>query len=279
MADEALSGVSRTALGVARVRAAESRRPDRLFDDPYAAAFVEADPREADDEAARRFTSGGEPSREQLRFHIVMRTRFFDEYLLDACARGCRQVVLLASGLDARAFRLAWPAGTSLFEVDLPAMVSFKRRVLDAQHARPRCDRVVVDADVREDWASRLTHAGFDLSARTAWLVEGLLIYLDADEAAHVLRTITSLSATGSEIAMERGRPRTAEDDAGARRAGRGRLAGMWKGGLGDGLVAWLSEHGWDVETHDLASVAERYGRPTTGETRSAFVTARFGFR
>jgi len=268
-----LSGVSRTALGVARVRAAESLRPDHLFDDPYAAAFLAAYPRDA--EAPSRQRTDGEPSREALRFHIVMRTRFFDEYLLAACARGCTQVVLLAAGLDARAFRLDWPAGTRLFEVDLPAMVAFKRRVLDAHHATPRCTRTVIAADLREDWASRLTGAGFDPSLRTAWLVEGLLIYLDEADAAHVLSTVAALSAPDSELSMERGRARGPTDDDGASGARRGRLASMWKGGLGDGLVPWLEEHGWQTRVHDLGDVAARFGRPAPDATRSSFVTAR----
>jgi methyltransferase (TIGR00027 family) len=275
-APDELSGVSRTALGVARVRAAESLRADRLFDDPYASAFVAAYPRDAEP-ADPQAGGGGEPSREQLRFHIVMRTRFFDEYLLVACARGCAQVVLLAAGLDARAFRLDWPAGTRLFEVDLPPMVAFKRGVLDAQHAAPRCDRIVVEADLREDWRTAILDAGFDPAQRTAWLVEGLLIYLDEAEAAHVLGTVTSLSALGSEIAMERGRSRASDDDDNAGRTRRGRLAGMWKGGLGEGLVPWLDAHGWQARVHDLAEVAAAFGRPVVGETRSGFVTARYG--
>ena len=118
--DGPLRGVGKTALGMALVRAQESRRQDRLFDDPYAQAFADAAAGVFSDEtaAAGERVPGGPLARlgEVLAFHAVIRTRFFDDYLLAAAAAGCRQAVLLAAGLDSRAFRLPWPAGTRLFE-------------------------------------------------------------------------------------------------------------------------------------------------------------------
>ncbi|MGE5291474.1 MAG: SAM-dependent methyltransferase [Micromonosporaceae bacterium] len=171
---EPLTGVGKTALGVARVRAWESSRPDRLFNDPYAAAFIDAFPGAIpDDQAARgRLSSLGAA----LAFHAVIRTRFYDEYLVGACASGCRQIVLLAAGLDTRAYRLEWPHGVRLFEVDLAEVLRFKDSVLGGLGAAARCARTVVPADVRTGWPGELVSAGFSPNEPTAWLAEGRLI-------------------------------------------------------------------------------------------------------
>jgi methyltransferase (TIGR00027 family) len=149
---ERLGGVSDTALGAAEMRAAESLRADRLVDDPYAAAFVAAAPplfpdvpSFADETELAALVEAGVTG-------VGVRTRFFDDQLEGACAAGCRQVVLLAAGLDTRAFRLDWPDGVRVFELDLPALFAFKEHVLAEQRASPRCDRRVVPVDLREDW-------------------------------------------------------------------------------------------------------------------------------
>lgn len=266
--------MSRTALGVARLRAQESERPDRLFNDPYAAAFVAAAP-------------AGEPGgaqlpdalRAALRLHVVVRTKFFDEQLMDACAAGCRQVVLLAAGLDTRAFRLPWPAGVRLLELDLPEVLDFKDTVLSGQRARPSCDRCVLGLDLREDWAGRLTSAGLRPDEPTAWLVEGLLIYLTAAEATRVLAGVTAVSAPGSRLAFEHGTAGTSPAGEGPADEGLGplpanRLTELWKGGLGADVTGWLDAHGWQTQTHDLASLAVSYRRPAPGHARGELVTA-----
>jgi methyltransferase (TIGR00027 family) len=150
-----LAGVSETALGAAEMRAEESRRTDRLFDDPYAAAFVEAAPplfpdipSIADDAALAALIEASITG-------VAIRTRFYDDYLSAASAAGCSQVVLLAAGLDTRAFRLGWPAGVRVFEIDLPGLFAFKERVLAGLGAIPRCERTVVAVDLREDWPTR----------------------------------------------------------------------------------------------------------------------------
>jgi hypothetical protein len=84
-------------------------------------------------------------------------------------------VVLLAAGLDTRAFRLTWPDGVRLFELDLPDLVDYKERVLAEQAAVPRCQRTVLRVDLREDWPARLESAGLRPGEPTAWLIEGLL--------------------------------------------------------------------------------------------------------
>ena len=255
-----MDDVSRTALGVARVRAAESERPDRLFDDPWAAKFCAARPDQV---------PGGErtPLSLAFAFHAIIRTRFYDDYLLGS---DCRQVVLLAAGLDSRAFRLDWPAGTSLYELDLPAVLAFKETVL--AEAEPRCTRTVVPADLREDWAKALQDKGFQPELPTAWLVEGLLIYLAPADADRLLSTVTALSAPGSRIAFERGDLPHREEAMNS--PSMQRYSSLWKGGLGQPPSEWLAEHDWQPTEHELGDIAGGYGRPLRRETRSGFVTA-----
>jgi methyltransferase (TIGR00027 family) len=257
----ALGAVSRTAVGVARVRAYESSRDDRLFDDPYAAAFV-----------AAAGTDGGPreqptPERRRLAFHIIIRTRYYDDYLLDAAESGCRQVVLLAAGLDARGFRLGWPPGTRLFEIDLPEVLAVKEGVLADQRAQPRCERHVVAADLTGDWLAALTAAGFDPGEPTAWLVEGLLVYLARDDARALLTALTGASASGSTLAFERGSGAAAvtarDTDA---------VTSLWRDGAGADVAQWLAGLGWDVTVDNLGDVARALDRPTSQPTESAFL-------
>ena len=158
--NELLGGVSDTALGAAEMRAEESLRPDRLVNDPYAAAFVAAAPpllpdvpTLADDTELAALVEAGITA-------VAIRTRFFDDQLEAASIAGCQQVVLLAAGLDARAFRLDWPNDVHLFELDLPELFAFKEQVLAEQRASPRCDRHVVPVDLREDWPARADRCG-----------------------------------------------------------------------------------------------------------------------
>ncbi len=178
-------------------------------------------------------------------------------------------MVLLAAGLDTRAYRLEWPSGVRVFEIDLPEVLSFKEARLSSAGASPRCERVVVPADLREDWPGLLTSSGFDASTPTAWLAEGVLIYLDADEASRLLRAIGDLSAAGSRLSFERG--------GSAARSALPRLEGytsLWKGGLGEDAAGRLARNGWRPESHDLSDLAASYGCPIRSESRSGFVTA-----
>ncbi|MEW9556023.1 SAM-dependent methyltransferase [Nonomuraea sp. NPDC050783] len=249
-----LPAVARTAIGAARIRAAESERPDRLFDDPYATAFVTA----AGEGAGEGTETGG-----LFADHLALRTRFFDDHLVGA---GHPQVVLPAAGLDSRAYRLPWPPGTRLFELDLPELLAFKDGVLARLGARPRCERVPVPADLREDWPAALRAAGHDPAVPSAWLVEGLLIYLTAAEAGELLARVGDLSAPGSSLAFEH--------DAGAAarlmRAARAwpslrHMGALWKGGLGEDAAAWLAARGWRPRVVSRAELARRYGRPWEG--------------
>src|SRR5690349_21312242 len=163
MGGAGLPGVGRTAVWVAGLRAAENARPDRLFDDPFAAGFVEA----------FGTASGGAPATVGVpagaSAFLAIRTRFYDDQARAAPASGARQVVLLAAGLDCRAFRLDWPDGTRVFELDLPDVFAFKEPVLASAGAAARCVRSVVPVDLREPWADPLVAAGFAPDATTCW--------------------------------------------------------------------------------------------------------------
>jgi methyltransferase (TIGR00027 family) len=271
-------GVGRTALGVARVRALESQREDRLFDDPYAQAFVDAAPGAFPEEQAVRERPAAHRPLASLgaafSAHAAIRTRFYDDYLTAATAAGSRQVVLLAAGLDTRAFRLAWPAGTRVFELDLPGVLAFKEAVLDARGAVPRCERVTVPADLREDWPARLAAAGFGPDRPATWLAEGLIIYLTAGEAERLFGMVSDVSVPGGRLAFEHDPAGLDTMTAAARQIPAMRkYTSLWKGGLGD-PPRWLAGHGWRPEFHGLAALGRSYRRPVPDSARSGFLTA-----
>ena len=269
MSGAELAAVSRTAIGVALVRAVESQRPDRLFDDPFAGRFLAAAPEYLNQ---RSFgATGPSPMSVALAAHIAVRTRFYDTYLLQATAEGCRQVVLLAAGLDARAYRLDF-GGARLFELDLPPVLAFKERVL-AGHA-PTCERIAVPVDLSGEWSGPLRAAGFDPTAPTAWLIEGLLIYLTRDEAVALLDTVNALSAPGSRVSFEQS---AATRVAGAldeyrRTAQMTDLVELWKGGLGEDAAAFLGRRGWQARSVDRKATAESYGRTDPGHNPGEFI-------
>jgi methyltransferase (TIGR00027 family) len=268
-------GVGKTALGVARVRALESQREDRLFDDPYAQAFVDAAPGAFPEERPVRERPAAHRPLASLgaafSAHAVIRTRFYDDFLT---AAGSRQVVLLAAGLDTRAFRLAWPAGTRVFELDLPGVLAFKEAVLSAHGAVPSCERVIVPADLREDWPARLTAAGFGPAEPATWLAEGLIIYLTAGEAGRLFSMVGDLSVPGGRLAFEHDPAGLDAMTARARQIPAMRTyTSLWKGGLAD-APRWLADHGWRTEFHGLAALGRSYRRPVPDSARSGFLTA-----
>jgi methyltransferase (TIGR00027 family) len=274
-----LRGVEKTALGAAMIRARESRREDRLFNDPYAQAFADAAPGAFPEEpkTSGELAAPGPMASlgEVLYAHAVIRTRFYDDYLTAATATGCPQAVLLAAGLDTRAFRLAWPAGTRVFEVDLPGVLSFKDTVLAAHGAVARCARATVPADLRGDWTAALATAGFDHARPAAWLAEGLLIYLSATEAGRLLTGITSLSAPGSQLSFEHSPAAAAALTGQASQMPRMQeYTRLWKDGLGDDAPGWLTSHGWQPQFRELAALAAAYQRPVPSHARGGYLTA-----
>ena len=209
------SSVGATATWVAACRALASKRPDALIDDPFADPLVRAVGKEffvrvLDGEITDE--SGGldphaDPDVEfNLRRMVDMmsvRTRFFDDFFADATAAGVRQAVILAAGLDSRPYRLSWPAGTVVYEVDQPAVIEFKSTTLSKFGAQPTAARRTVSIDLRDDWLTALRHKGFDESRPSAWSAEGLLMYLPPEAQDRLFDAITALSAPGSRLATE----------------------------------------------------------------------------
>ncbi|MGW1197172.1 SAM-dependent methyltransferase [Streptomyces sp. NPDC002536] len=200
-----VSGIGITALAVAAARAVETSRPDALIQDPYAARFVEEarPPAPMPTTAAEAEADGARRYWPDTSTYIAVRTRAFDEFFQDAAAAGVTQAVVLASGLDARAFRLPWPTGTVVYEIDQPLVLDFKLRVLREQGAAASCEHRPVAVDLRDDWATALEAAGFDRSRPTAWLAEGLLPYLPPEAEEELFQEIHRLSAPGSRFAVE----------------------------------------------------------------------------
>ncbi len=205
------SSVGTTAVMVAAARARETASPDPLIRDPYAELLVSgagagiwehfgnASMQErianADPVSAALFAN-------MLSYQAV-RTHFFDAYFTDAVDSGIRQVVILASGLDSRAYRLPWPADTVVYEIDQPKVLEYKTSRLAENGVQPTAQRREVAIDLRQDWPAALTAAGFDKSRPTAWLAEGLLMYLPAEAQDRLFEQITELSAPGSRVSAE----------------------------------------------------------------------------
>ncbi|WP_319435410.1 class I SAM-dependent methyltransferase [Mycobacterium sp. RTGN5] len=203
------SSVGATATAVAAGRALATKDPRQLIDDPFADPLVRAVGvdffvKMIDGELDEALFSDVAPERVQGMIDaMAARTKFFDDYFTAAAAGGIRQAVILASGLDARAYRLPWPAGTTVFEIDQPEVIEFKTGVFDGLGAAPTAQRHTVGIDLREDWPAALLAAGFDPKAPTAWLAEGLLVYLPSEAQDRLFDIVTSLSAPGSAVATE----------------------------------------------------------------------------
>jgi len=199
------SSVGATATMVAAQRALSNR--EGLIDDPFAEPLVRAvgldffvraldgeiEFDEVDPEFSMRRAAEG----------MTVRTRWFDKLFTDAAAAGVRQAVILAAGLDARAYRLDWPAGTTVYELDQPEVIDFKTKTLASLDAKPTADRLTIAIDLRNDWPKALLDNGFDPAQPTAWIAEGLLIYLPPDAQDLLFDRINELSAPGSRVATE----------------------------------------------------------------------------
>ncbi|MEW2194396.1 class I SAM-dependent methyltransferase [Streptomyces microflavus] len=199
-------GVGVTALLVAAARAIETHRPDSLARDVFAEHFVLAAPASAGWPIHPRQVPEGDADPLWGRFarYFGLRTRVLDDFLLQSVhAGGARQVVLLGAGLDSRAFRLDWPPGCVIFEIDREEVLAFKHQVLDGLSAVPKAARVPVPMDLRADWAGALPGAGFDPAAPSVWLVEGLLFYLPPAAETYLIDTVDRLSTAGSALAFE----------------------------------------------------------------------------
>ena len=270
------SSVGATATMVAAARALASREDGAIIDDPFAEPLVRAvridffiklvdgsiDLAAVDDDGSARL----------LTDVMAVRTRFFDDFFLDATKAGVRQAVILASGLDSRAYRLPWPAGTVVFEIDQPKVIEFKSQALADLGASPTADRRTVSVDLRDDWPAALRAAGFDDAAPTAWSAEGLLVYLPPEAQDRLLDNITELSAPGSRLATEY------HPDSGAGIADRAtKISDQWSGlgldlnladlfyaGERTPVVDYLEHHGWQVSTRTRPEMFALHGRTFT---------------
>jgi methyltransferase (TIGR00027 family) len=204
------SSVGATATMVAAARAMATTADDPLINDPFAEPLVRA---VGVDFFTRLVTGELRPEdldsdsesvgMQRMTDNMAVRTKFFDEFFLRATEGGIRQAVILASGLDSRAYRLTWPAGTTVYEIDQPDVIEFKTRTLAELGAEPTAKRRTVAMDLRYDWPSALIEEGFDPNQPTAWSAEGLLGYLPPDAQDRLLDTVTELSAPGSRVAVE----------------------------------------------------------------------------
>jgi methyltransferase (TIGR00027 family) len=280
------TSVGATAVMVAAARAVETERPDPLIRDPYAkilvtnagagvlweamldpgiAAKVEA----LDSESAAHL--------EHMRGYQAVRTNFFDTYVNDAVADGIRQVVILASGLDSRAYRLDWPAGTTVFEIDQPQVLAYKSTTLAEHGVTPSADRREVPIDLRQNWPAALRAAGFDPTARTAWLAEGLLMYLPAEAQDRLFTQIGELSPAGSRVSAEtapehaderrqqmRERFKKVADEIGLEETvDVGEL--MYRDDDRADVTEWLNNHGWRARAQRSTDEMRRLGRWVEG--------------
>src|SRR5581483_10175003 len=198
--------------------------------------------------------------------YLGVRSKFFDDYFTGVAAAGMDQVVVLAAGLDSRAFRLPWPPAATLYELDAPKVLEFKDGVLAGEGARPQCRRRTVPVDLRGDWPAALATAGFRPDRPTAWLAEGLLPYLPHDAQERLLRRLHARSAPGSRIALEHvdGDVTALLDDPTLLRMAENLgvdLAQLWPADQGLNAPGWLADHGWAVTTTLALDAARAYGR------------------
>jgi methyltransferase (TIGR00027 family) len=276
---DVVTDVGITALAVAAARAIESHRPSPLMSDPYAEFFVAAARPPAPMPTRPTEVADGSPWSD-LTDYLGVRSRFFDEFFGSTTA----QAVLLAAGLDARGYRLDWPADARVFELDVPKVLQFKQNVLADHGIAARAEIRPVEVDLRDDWPTALLQAGFDRVAPTSWLAEGLLPFLPDDAVARLFTMIDSLSSPGSRIAVEHLDVDVRELADQQPMADMARDFGlsvtdMWPTGKVFDPVRWLADHGWRVTSTPAAAVAEGYGRTLgdSGLRHSVLITASKG--
>jgi methyltransferase (TIGR00027 family) len=277
------SSVGATATMVASARAMASKADRPLINDPYAEPLVRAvgvdlftklatgelSPADLEDDS-----DGAPAGVQRMTDNMAVRTKFFDEFFIDATNAGIKQAVILASGLDVRAYRLPWPDGTTVYEIDQPQVIEFKSRTLAELGAQPTAHRRAVAIDLRDDWPAALQAAGFDPAQPSAWSAEGLLGYLPPEAQDKLLDTITELSAPGSRIATESGPSRGKDHEERIKDRMR-TVSQRWsKHGLdldmtqlvyfGDRNEAspYLSDHGWEMGGSTIRELFAANGLP-----------------
>jgi methyltransferase (TIGR00027 family) len=283
---EITESVGATALGVAAARAAETRSADPLISDPYAQVFLDA----AGDGVWNWHSAPQLPPElvelepdlplqmQAMVDYMASRTAFFDRFFLEARGAGITQAVILAAGLDSRSWRLAWPPGTTVYELDQTRVLDFKASTLAAHGAEPRCNRVPVAVDLRQDWPTALREAGFDPSASSVWSAEGLMPYLPAAAQDLLFDRINGLTASDSRVAVEALGPTFLDPQLRAERRERmdrvrevmarvepqrqvPRTDELWYFEEREDVGDWFRRHGWDVTVTPSDELMAGYDR------------------
>src|ERR1700761_202704 len=285
------TSVGATATMVAAARAVASRRLGSVINDPFAEPLVRATGVDFFARLARGeldFANvGGDVGTGWMPEVFAVRAQFFDAFFAAAGAKGIRQAVIVAAGLDSRSYRLSWPVQTTIYEGDQPEGVEFKKRALAALGAVPAAELRSVGIDLRCDWPAALRQCGFDSNRATAWIAEGLLIgYLSGDAQERLLDDITALSAPGSELAVDH-LPSSAEP-LGPQMA---EITKKWKAhgfdsdignltyaGEHSDVDSYLSERGWDVTGYSLADLFVGSGLGAPGPESLSGLTRDFRY-
>jgi methyltransferase (TIGR00027 family) len=304
---EITESVGATALGVAAARAAETESENPLIQDPYARVFLDA----AGEGMWNWFSAPELPAEiveeepdlplrmQSMVNYMASRTAFFDGFFLDATNAGVRQVVILAAGLDSRAWRLPWPDGTTVYELDQPKVLEFKSSTLRQRGDQPRANLVDVRVDLRHDWPTALQEARFDASAPSVWSAEGLLPFLPAAAQELLFERVQALSAAGSRIAVEAPGPGFMDPDARAKQREQMQrfrdlaaklsqqrdipdVQDLWYFEEREDVGEWFGRHDWKVTVTTTPELMASYDRTPAEEVqdttpRNLFVAAQRG--
>jgi methyltransferase (TIGR00027 family) len=288
--------VGATALGVAAARAAETESAEPLFHDPFARVFLDAAGEGTwnifDHLAVSRVDQELAARMQTLQDFFAARTAFIDDFFVAAADAGIRQVVILAAGLDARAWRLAWPEGTRVYELDQPKVLDFKSSTLRAHGAEPTARRIEIPVDLRRDWPTALRRAGFDSTSPTAWSVEGLLRYLPSQAQDLLFEHIQEMSAIGSQLVANAPTEEVVDPERWARdrelgqrlQSALGLQVGIAPPNLEElsyaeertDVVDWLAEHGWVASAATVPEVVALYRRTSANADESRPVPSYF---
>lgn len=278
------TGVGSTAAIVAALRAAEANSPNSLVRDEFAELLISAPELEGTRASIAAWAASSEHQadsdyRRLVNYHAV-RTHYFDRFCAESSAAGVEQIVILAAGLDSRAYRLAWPPGTAVYEIDMPGVLEYKSATLACHGAAPTAVRREVGVDLRKDWPAALRSKGFDSAVPTAWLIEGLLPFLSARAQHDMFARLDGLSAPASRLAAEDfvgavGFQQAVEQqramDAGDDRLGKdGSLdpGDVWHDDVNSNCADWFRSHSWSTTSLDSREEAERLGRPARSVLR-----------
>lgn len=288
---EITESVGATALGVAAARAAETRSENPLISDPFAQVFIDA----VGDGVWNWHSAPQLPPElveaepdlplqmQAMVGYMASRTAFFDRFFLDATGAGISQAVILAAGLDARSWRLPWPDGVTVYELDQPKVLDFKASTLAEHGAQPASNRVAVAVDLRQDWPTALRQAGFDPSAPSAWSAEGLMPYLPAAAQDLLFDRVQGLAAAGSRVAVEALGPTFLDPEVRAKRRERmdrirelmaaadpqreiPRTDELWYFEEREDVGDWFSRHGWNVTVTPSDELMAGFGRRAAKE-------------